>query len=975
MEVAVGDTWQKLDLHIHTPYSLETSYGNKEDESTWEKFVEELEAVCDRPTIIGINDYWSIEGYRRILEYKNKGRLKNASMIVPIVEMRLEEGTSAKGVPNFHIAFDPQIPTEKIEKYFIEQLKCSYQSADGERTYSYNTEELTEFGRSLIDAGLQGKPLNLGKKQFKVKTSEIKKILDHQELRGKFLRFLGGAEWKDLNNGKQLLPKLAQINSADGVFIASQNSEEFEKTKEKVSEFNDSIAVIHGSDAHRFDDGVEGTRYLGAGRTWIRTDNSFAGLKFALRKYEERLTYCAPKEFSNKETTGTANVLKELTVSGPEGKVEFDYGFQINPGYIAIIGNKGQGKSALVDWMAMSGGARVADDHYSFLNNNRFSYKRNKKYEATSEWLNNNPLRVGYDGQNGLSTSRVDYFPQKYLEELCSADPTSENGKELRALIEGILYRALPGEVRASYGTLQEYLSSLAGADTSERDIATNIRKLSSEIASLDSRIRRLKAYDLQNRKIRISANISALATEVAALDSESGGLTQLSERLLEADHAREVMATTAERVAANGREFERMAIEFKEIVADRVAALGDSFDPFPGHSGPWGVFGGEEGMYPGLYKTILSVSEALADKIDELLLLNSSLGSSAIMEMGDIVDSARRAAEDYTDRISKSPDSDLDQKKSALGRLRGGVTDPDQDVWSLDGVKRLIKELESDEAEIQQKKREIDNLSRQLLFSYSSRAQKFQDILSGVEAVRRVSESDVNVVSQLTVPSFDEILSSGINRQRYRDGFEDLSDLLAVIAREGASDANSIDEFFEVSWKLIERISQLDSSGSSCFKADKDMPWLISELFLFGGTSPSIGLGLDGEILEDLSPGQRGLVLLLFVLIVDNSSNVLILDQPEDNLDNATIRNYLLPAMDEARSRRQIISVTHNANVGVLGDPDQVLICRHDDSCFMVSGGSLSSELVRIDVIELLEGAEEAFKLRSERYGFAVSI
>jgi hypothetical protein len=87
-------------------------------------------------------------------------------------------------------------------------------------------------------------------------------------------------------------------------------------------------------------------------------------------------------------------------------------------------------------------------------------------------------------------------------------------------------------------------------------------------------------------------------------------------------------------------------------------------------------------------------------------------------------------------------------------------------------------------------------------------------------------------------------------------------------------------------------------------------------------------GLTGDGLPLSQLSPGQRGLVLALFYLVVDRRTTPLLLDQPEENLDNETIASKLVPAIHEAAGRRQTIVVTHNANLAIVGDADQIIHC-----------------------------------------------
>src|SRR6266852_7973468 len=87
-------------------------------------------------------------------------------------------------------------------------------------------------------------------------------------------------------------------------------------------------------------------------------------------------------------------------------------------------------------------------------------------------------------------------------------------------------------------------------------------------------------------------------------------------------------------------------------------------------------------------------------------------------------------------------------------------------------------------------------------------------------------------------------------------------------------------------------------------------------------------GIQYEGVAIEQLSPGTRGIVLLLLYLAVDlKDARPLIVDQPEENLDPNSVFEELVPHFREARKRRQVIIVTHNANLVVNTDADQVII------------------------------------------------
>jgi hypothetical protein len=136
-----------------------------------------------------------------------------------------------------------------------------------------------------------------------------------------------------------------------------------------------------------------------------------------------------------------------------------------------------------------------------------------------------------------------------------------------------------------------------------------------------------------------------------------------------------------------------------------------------------------------------------------------------------------------------------------------------------------------------------------------------------------------------------------------------------------------------------------------------------------------SYTLMYENLTIDRLSPGSRGIVLLLLYLAVDRSeSDPLIIDQPEENLDPESIYTELVRLFRDASRRRQIIMVTHNANLVVNTDVDQV-IAAHCDNFeegklpqlrYLVGG--LEDPEVRRTVCQVLEGGAEAFRQRARR-------
>ncbi len=99
-------------------------------------------------------------------------------------------------------------------------------------------------------------------------------------------------------------------------------------------------------------------------------------------------------------------------------------------------------------------------------------------------------------------------------------------------------------------------------------------------------------------------------------------------------------------------------------------------------------------------------------------------------------------------------------------------------------------------------------------------------------------------------------------------------------------------------------------------------MQELYDFVYSLGFLSPVYNLQWDGKTLEQLSPGERGNLLLIFYLLVDRDDIPLVIDQPEENLNNQTVYKTLVPCIKDAKQRRQIIMVTHNPNLAVVCEP-----------------------------------------------------
>jgi hypothetical protein len=133
--------------------------------------------------------------------------------------------------------------------------------------------------------------------------------------------------------------------------------------------------------------------------------------------------------------------------------------------------------------------------------------------------------------------------------------------------------------------------------------------------------------------------------------------------------------------------------------------------------------------------------------------------------------------------------------------------------------------------------------------------------------------------------------------------------------------------------------------------------------------------ISYDGVDIRNLSPGTRGIVLLLLYLALDDSDDrPLIIDQPEENLDPKSVYDELVALFVAAKAKRQVIMVTHNANLVINTDADQIIVAEagpHPSGGLppisYVAGG-LEDAAIRTAVCDILEGGEVAFRERARR-------
>ena len=130
----------------------------------------------------------------------------------------------------------------------------------------------------------------------------------------------------------------------------------------------------------------------------------------------------------------------------------------------------------------------------------------------------------------------------------------------------------------------------------------------------------------------------------------------------------------------------------------------------------------------------------------------------------------------------------------------------------------------------------------------------------------------------------------------------------------------------------------------------------------------PRASIKYHGKQLKQHSLGQRASALILFVLS-QRDNDVVMIDQPEDDLDNQTIYEDVIKLVRKLKPKIQFIFATHNPNIPVLGDAEQIIACAYTNDSIDTSVGSIDSPPLQEAIVSIMEGGTEAFRRRKEIY------
>lgn len=980
--VGRGSEWHRWDPHIHAPGTVKADHFGKD---SCEQYLQALESTSPAIKAIGITDYGVTASYERLRAEKDKGRLPECDLLFPNIELRLDLGTVKGNFVNIHLLVSPEDPNHVDE---LNRFLGRLQFTAANDTFVCTPPDLMRLGRKTDPSKTDNAAaLEHGYTQFKVNLDQMLNVYrDIEWARQNILIAVAGAAdgTSGLREAAEAAIRQKIERAAHVIFSSNVKDREFWLGRGSASpeEIRDLYAALKpclwGCDAHEL--AKVGKPDLDR-LCWVKGKPTFDALRQA---------YIDPERaYVGKEPpTGASpsQVVNDVKVSGASWARTPQ--LELNPGLVAVVGARGSGKTALADMIA------AGCDAYTG------SQARPSFLARANEYLAGATVTVTWQDGEHVFTRPLDspvnwsadayprarYLSQQFVEELCSIEGMPKLIKE----IERVIFEAHPSIDRD-------------GAVDFDGLLELRAREFSDARAREEAALANVS--DLIGIEMEKTKQVSPLREQISAKEKLIAGYQRDRQSLMP-----KVPSKASERLQALNDALETVR-SYIRFYANQYAALtdvrGDVKDLRQNRA--------PEALRQMKDRHKLSGFEAT--EWDQFLLtFSGEVDNTVAAKVADVDREGRKwKGETPTKAIDESGAfiaETADLKRTPLAVLEaevkrlGGVLLQDQEI-----AKKLVavnKRIGDETAALEKLKETLADCE-----AAASRASALVvDREAGYVRVFDAVLGLEKVLSDLYKPLMDRLGTTGgtlaklsftVSRvadvKRWAErGEQDLFDLRGGPFKGIGSLARLASTTLQPAWE------KGDSAGASAaMKAFRDQhqdalidkapfartdqvnyrPWsrrFAQWLYSTDHISIEYGIKYDGIDIQKLSPGTRGIVLVLLYLALDDADDrPLIIDQPEENLDPKSIYDELVPLFQAAKRKRQVIMVTHNANLVVNTDADQIIVAEvgaHTSEGLPPityrSGGLDESDIRRL-VCDILEGGEPAFKDRARRLRIAL--
>ncbi|MEO1168499.1 MAG: TrlF family AAA-like ATPase [Pseudomonadota bacterium] len=982
----IGSIWRRWDLHLHAPGTKLSSGFGTADEASLKSYVEKLEQSDVQ--VFGITDYFSFDTYLAVKKAYETAFPEGEKLFIPNIEFRLTEAVDkdARNV-NAHVLIDPNVASETGLNTLLSDV-FTHITRDGGRVRCSQLSSQSDYEQATVGILELKKALE---SVFPDRASYIIVIAANND----------GLKSVDTKSPRSLSISDELDKAGDAFFGSSKNTDYFLRAdRYEDGSSSDPKPVFSGSDAHSFEDlsRLSGDE-AGFEPTWIKADLTFRGLRQTLFEPKGRVHIGERPTVLQRLDQDATRFISELQIdqvpsySGANGSWFKDVEIPFNPELTAIIGNKGSGKSAVADIIGLLGESRQFE-HFSFLTdksqNRKFRQKGYAENFASSlSWASASKTEKQLDGDVDLRKPEVvKYLPQNYFESLTNEIEV----KAFRDEIEEVVFSHVEESDRMGKSTFSE-LEDLKTAQ-SKSDISSlkvRLRELNIEIIDLeeqaDPSTKQALVEQLKQKQEELRVLEASKPTEVARPEGETDEQKAVSEQI---GKVRQDLTNLAGRRTEAVERLSKLKSDLVELgdVQEKVSALssniettkeelrtscnrfGLDIDAIISHRIDASSINAKVAAISGEIKALETDNSPIVTNETDLAALVSvpdlraayQFHSEKLKGLQDTLSAPQKRYQRYVQTMS--------ELTTKIAAVRGDDASPKP--GTIKSIENRISYIEND-------------LASKLAERYSAREQISRSIFSAKQKVRGFYESlKSSVEERLATVRSEEfevtIDASFVPSHEFPNQFLDLVNqssagpfrgtsqgATALETRMTETDWNDIESVLGFAHGIIDALRQEDVS-----KQVKDIKKLYDLLFSFEYFDARYELRLGGKNLNQLSPGEKGLLLLIFYLHLDKEKTPLIIDQPEDNLDNDSIFSVLAKCIRQAKKNRQVILVTHNPNLAVGADAEQILFVSLDkvaDYKFSYESGSIENPRINDVIVKILEGSRPAFVQRRLKY------
>lgn len=1008
-----GSTWRKWDLHVHTPDSLVNEYRGNDP---WVRFLQELEQLPPEFKVIGVNDYLFLDGYKRLVTEKANGRLRNIDLLLPVIELRLDKfGGTAGHLSriNYHIIFSNELSPELIEQQFLNALSSKHVLSpeyDEIRTSGRwaalpTKQSLTDLGKLIIasvplgERSRFGDPLIEGFNNLCISLGEILRALESHYFKGKVITAVGKTEWADVKwNDQSIADKKTIINGAGLVFISAQRVDDWTRAKTVLTNSGVNNRLLDCSDAHFFADSAQKDR-LGKCYTWIKADPTFEGLLQLLNEPEERVFVGESPRITTRVNANRTKYIKSVRIERKAGatldETWFNNELPLNPNLVAIVGNKGKGKSALTDTIGLLCNTKQ-HDHFTFLSPENFRQPKNNKakhFQSTLTWESGLQLTKGLDeAVDGSQPELVKYIPQNYLEKICTQLGRIEESEFDRELKQ-VIFSHVENADRLGKVSLDEIIVyRTAEANARIEILKQELHRMNEDIIALEDRTQPAYREQIENllavKRQEVAEHEKARPPEEKKPENDPVRQRETSEVAAAVDLAKNELSEHETAIAEATRE---LAAKVQTIaVADKLLARIDNIDrqvqTFAASSradiGAIGLSIDDVVRWT-INKNI--VSEKRRGLIERKAFLEKDLDGTVTGSLAQKKAEGERKVAALQERLDE-PNKRYQGYVAALkawgekgAQIEGAVASPGTLKYlehQLEDLANVPGQLAEAKAFRIGKAKEIHSVIIQLADAYRELYAPVHEFIAKHPLAKEKFRLnfEVGIVDIGLADRFFDIVSHGVAGSFC--GVEDGHKMMrSILARHDLITPDGIEAFLsEISDALEDdkRPGGRPVRVADQIRRGKAVSELYDLLFALDYIKPRYTLRMGDKEMQELSPGERGTLLLAFYLLVDKEEIPLIIDQPEENLDNQTVFELLVPCMKRAKRRRQILIVTHNPNLAVVCDAEQIICAdldKKDNYSMHYVSGAIENPTINKAIVDILEGTRPAFDNRDSKY------